>query len=363
MPSLTNKKVKHLQNLMRSSQIDTIIIPLGINFRWLFGVKEVPSERLLVSIIESEGSPQFLVPTFEVDRIRKATKAVEVFGWEEIENPFTKLATEIVPDKTRTIGIEPKMWFSVFQNISTHLKEKKFVDTESLFSSLRSVKDDEEIKYLRKASQKSGDMIIKTLYELETGITEGEIQSILKNRLIWGSGEEMFSLVQFGDNSSLPHYHGGERKLKKDDVVLIDAGGSVNNYWGDITVTTVFGKATEKFKKIFKIVNNANQSGKEAANQGKTPHEIDMATRQIITKEGYGEYFTHRTGHGLGLDVHENPYIVNGNHELLETGNSFTVEPGIYIPGKFGIRIEDDVIKMADGILSSKIRRFELLEV
>ncbi|MHA1212472.1 MAG: M24 family metallopeptidase [Candidatus Heimdallarchaeota archaeon] len=360
---MINEKLNRLQNLMRSSKIDTIIIPLGVNFRWLFGVKDVPSERLLVSIIESEGSPQFLVPTFEIDRIKKMTKAVEVIGWEETENPFLKLASEVVPDKVKTIGIEPKMWFSVYQSISTHLQAKKFVDTESLFSNLRSVKDDEEIKNLRKASQKSADTIIKTLADLETGITEGNLQSLLKDRLIWGSGEEMFNLVQFGDNSSLPHYHGGERKLKKNDVVLIDAGGTVNNYWGDITITTVFGEATEKFKEIFKIVYNANQSGKEAAEQGKTPHEIDMTTRQIITKKGYGEYFTHRTGHGLGLEVHENPYIVNGNHKPLKAGNSFTVEPGIYLPGKFGIRIEDNVIKMTEGILSSKIQRFELLEV
>jgi len=358
-----NEKLNRLQNLMRSSEIDTIIIPLGINFRWLFGVKEVPSERLLVSIIESEGSPQFLVPSFEVERIKKVNKAIEVVGWEETENPFVKLAADIVPETVKTIGIEPKMWYSVFLNISNNLQDKKFVDTESLFSALRSVKDDEEIKNLRKASQKSADMIIKTLYELETGITEGEVQSILKNRLIWGSGEEMFDLVQFGDNSALPHYHGGERKLKKDDVVLIDAGGTVNNYWGDITITAVFGKASDKFKDVFKIVDNANQSGKEAAHQGKTPHEIDTITRQIITKEGYGEYFTHRTGHGLGLEVHENPYIVNGNHEQLKMGNSFTIEPGIYLPGKFGIRIEDNVIKIANGIFSSKIQRFELLEV
>ena len=152
-------------------------------------------------------------------------------------------------------------------------------------------------------------------------------------------------------------------QLKKDDVVLIDAGGTINNYWGDITITTVFGKATEKFKSVFKIVEEANRSCKSAARQGNTPHEIDTITRTIIAKKGYGEYFTHRTGHGLGLEVHENPYIVNGNHEPLKTGNSFTIEPGIYLLGEFGIRIEDNVIKMTDDIFSSKVQRFELLEV
>ncbi|MHA2168198.1 MAG: M24 family metallopeptidase [Candidatus Hodarchaeales archaeon] len=360
---MKEEKLNRLQNLMRSSKIDTVIIPLGINFHWLFGVKEVPSERLLVGIVDSEGPPHFLAPAFEVNRVKKVTKAVEVVGWEETENPFEKLATTIIPDNTIKIGIEPKMWYSVFQKISTHLQGKVYFDTESLFSSLRSVKDEEEIKYMQKASQKSADIIIKTLNELEIGVTESEIQSILKDRLIWKPREEMFNLVQFSDNSALPHYHGGDRKLKKDDVVLIDAGGTVNNYWGDITITTVFGKATDKFMSVFKIVDEANQSGKEAARQGKTPHEIDTITRTIITKKGYGEYFTHRTGHGLGLEVHENPYIVKGNHEPLKTGNSFTIEPGIYLPGNFGIRIEDNVIKLTDDIFSSKIPRFDLIDV
>jgi Xaa-Pro dipeptidase len=359
---LKEEKLKRLQNLMHSSKIDTVIIPFGINFYWLFGVKEVPSERLLVGIVDSEGPPRFLAPAFEVNRVKKVTKAVDVVGWEETENPFEKLETTIY-ENAKNIGIAPKMWYSVFQKISTHLQDKVYFDTESLFSSLRSVKDEKEIKYLQKASQKSADIIIKTLNELEIGVTEGEIQSILKDRLIWGPREEMFNLVQFGNNSALPHYHGGDRKLQKDDVVLIDAGGTVNNYWGDITITTVFGKATDKFKSVFKIVDEANRSGKEAASQGKTPHEIDTITRAIITKKGYGEYFTHRTGHGLGLEVHEHPYIVKGNHESIKTGNSFTVEPGIYLPGKFGIRIEDNVIKLTDDIFSSKIPRFDLMEV
>ena len=348
---------------MRLFKIDKIIIPLGINFQWLFGVKDVPSERLLVSIVDSEDSPQFLAPAFEVERIKKLTKAVEVIGWEETENPFVKLSDMIIPETNSVIGIEPKMWYSVFQKISIQLQGKNFYDTEHLFNELRSVKDEEEIKNVQTASQKSADTIVTALNELESGITESEFQSILKDRLIWKLGETMFNLVQFGDNSSLPHYHGGDRKLKKDDVVLIDAGGTFNSYWGDITITTVFGKATEKFKKIFKVVAEANESGKEAVRQNKTPHEIDTVTRSIISKQGYGEFFTHRTGHGIGLEVHENPYIVNGNHEPLITGNCFTIEPGIYLPGEFGIRIEDNVIKLADNVFSSKINRLELLEV
>jgi Xaa-Pro aminopeptidase len=216
---------------------------------------------------------------------------------------------------------------------------------------------------MHRAFTKTSKIIINVLSELEVGITEQAVQQILKDRLAWGINEEVFHLAQFGENSALPHYYGGERQLQNNDVVLIDAGGTVNNYWGDITITTVFGKASNKFKEIFAIVNDANISGKETASQGTTPHEIDSKTRQIIAEKGYGEYFIHRTGHGLGLEVHEHPYIVKGNNKPLQAGNCFTIEPGIYLPGNFGVRIEDNVIYTEEGIISSEIPRYDLIEV
>ena len=356
-------RVEKLQHKMREANIDLVIVPLGINFKWMYNIKEEPSERLLISVIESENSPKFLVPAFESDRIKKVTGMPDVTGWEETDNPFKILANDIIPETAKTIAFEPKLWFSVYQSISQCLSGKEFVNGEELFSSLRMIKDDDEIKKIQNGYKKSSEAIIKTLYDLEVGVTESEVQTMLKNRLLWGVNESFFNLVQFGDNSSLPHYHGGNRKLKKDDVILIDAGGTFENYWGDITITSVFGNASTKFKEIFEIVNNANIRGKELASQGQTPHAIDVGTRNVIIKEGYGEYFTHRTGHGLGLEVHEHPYIVEGNKTTLKPGNCFTIEPGIYLPGKFGVRIEDNVIKLKEGISASEIPRLELREI
>jgi Xaa-Pro aminopeptidase len=351
---------------MRESNIDYIIVPLGVNFRWLFGVMEEPSERLLVGIInaESQKNPvEMVVPSFEAERMKKTIGISNVISWEETQDPYNMLSELIQTNTGKIIGIEPKMWYSVYHSMSKKLPEKKFISAEQVFSSLRSIKDEEEQKLLLKASQKSGDAIVKTLNELETGISENEVQSILRKKLTWGINEKAFSLVQFGENSAIPHYHGGERNIKKDDVVLIDAGGTLHNYWGDITITSVFGNASDKFKEIYDIVFTANEKGKEAVKQMKLPCGIDATVRDHITKNGYGKYFTHRTGHGLGLEGHEHPYIVANNKNPLVTGNVFTIEPGIYLPGKFGIRIEDNVIKTSDGFQTSTIPRYEILEI
>lgn len=362
MKSLT-KNVVRIQKKMQEKEIDVIIVPLGINFRWLYGLKEKPSERLYISVIEPEDPPKMLVPSFEVDRAKRVTGVSDVTGWEETDDPYSILGKEIIPNTVKNIGLEPKMWFGVFQSISNHLPSKHFISAEPIFNSLRIVKDENEIENIQRAFKKTSEVIIEVLYELEIGITESEVQRILKDRLLWGTNEELFHLVQFGENSALPHYHGSERQLKKDDVVLIDAGGTVNNYWGDITITSVFGKASNKFKEVFEIVNTANIQGKETTSQGYSPHEIDTKTREIITNKGYGEFFTHRTGHGLGLEVHEHPYIVKGNKKALQPGNCFTIEPGIYLPGKFGVRIEDNVIYTKNGVISSDIPRVDLLEI
>jgi Xaa-Pro dipeptidase len=355
--------VSRIQESMRNSDIGVIIVPLGINFRWIFQIMEEPSERLVIGIIGAEGIPKLIVPNFEVDRFKKLTGISECIGWDETEDPYNNL-DDLIPDEFgNIIGIEPKMWFSVYQRISKSLPQKEFINAEKIFDELRAIKDKEEQKYLAKASQKSGEAIIKTFNELEAGISESEVKSIIMNKLNWGAGEKAGALVQFGANSALPHYKCGESKLKKDDVVLIDAGGTLNNYWGDITMTAVFGKASRRFREIYDIVFEANKKGKEAVVQNKLPCEVDAITRAHITKMGYGEYFTHRTGHGIGLEVHEHPYIFGNNQIPLVPGNVFTIEPGIYLSEKFGIRIEDDVIKTSTGIEVSEIPRYEQLEI
>ena len=357
------KNVTRLQKYIRESQTECVIIPLGINFGWLFGFHEEPSERPTFGIVESEGSPKLIVPEYERVEIEKLTNIPECIGWEETENPY-KILRDLISNKPdRTIGIEPKMWFSVYQNLLKYLPEKEFISAEVFFDNLRMVKSDEEQKILMKASQKSANAIIDTLDELEVGISEFEVHHILEEKLRWGVNEKCFIFVNFGENSSKLPCFSGNRKLVKDDVILIDAGGTLQNYWGDITIASVFGKATRLVKKVYDIVTYANERAKEAVIQNKSPHEVDTAARDYIVKKGYGKFFTHRTGHGIGLELHEPPYIIENNNSQLVPGNVFTIEPGIYLEGKFGIRIEDDVFKTSTGIETSQIPREEYREI
>lgn len=357
------KNVVRLQKYIRESQTECVIVPLGINFGWLFGYHEEPSERPTFGIVESEGSPKLIVPEYERVEIKKLTNITECIGWEETENPY-KILRDVISNKPDgIIGIGPKMWFSVYQNLSKNFPEKNFVSAEDYFCNLREVKSDEEQKVLMKASQKSADAIIETLDELEVGISEIEVHHILEKKLRWGVNEKWFIFVNFGENSGKIPCFSGNTKLVKNDVVLIDAGGTVQNYWGDITIASVFGKATRLVKKVYDIVKSANERAKESVIQNKSPHEVDAAAREYIVKKGYGEFFTHRTGHGIGLELHEPPYIIKNNKSRLVPGNIFTIEPGIYLEGKFGIRIEDDVFKTSTGIETSQIPREEYREI
>ncbi len=360
-----NKKILDaLRKKLEDNHLDAAFIPLGINFRYLFGPPvEEPSERLLLGIIETDSDEvKLIVPKFESKRMLNHTGVEVHWTWEETENPYKILAGSLKKN-VKTIGLGPKTKFEVYYQLQQALPKMKFVDMGNLINSLRATKDEQEIDFLQQASNKSGEIIIQILNELEVGVTEAEVRKLLLNELKSDPDQKPFALVQFGANSTLSHYTGGARKLKTNDVVLIDAGTNYKDYYGDITITCVFGKATKEFKKVFETVFIANQRAKEAVAENKVPADVDAAARNFISEKGYSKYFTHRTGHGLGLEIHEEPYIVGNNNRPLATGNAFTIEPGIYLPGKFGVRAEDNVIKTKDGYWSSKFPREEIMEL
>ena len=344
--SVFKKRVEKLQILMEKNSLDFCIATPGTNFYYISGADAFRMERLIAAVVPVKDSPFIICPAFEEALLRKETFIDNFYPWEEDENPYELLKKVIksTSGKIPSVGLEPTTYFETFVKIKEHFPSSEFKDTGKFFSDLRLKKSKEEIEAMKKAADFTEKSIKKSLKSLKEGMTEEEFKGHLE-------GAE--KLVQFGKTSSYPHSKGGAEILKKEDVVLIDKCDAFDRYYSDITRTNHFGKVSDKFLKIWHIVREARDAAIEKAAPGVPCEIVDKAARDIIEKAGYGEYFIHRTGHGLGLDIHEEPYIVKGNKKLLTEGNVFTVEPGIYLPGEFGVRIEEDVVITEKGSMVS----------
>ncbi len=338
------------QSKLAEKEIDALLIPLGVNFQYFFGKAGNPSERFLCGIIPKEGDPFLLTPAFERSNFAKATGIEDIIIWEETESPYRNLAKELDERKIGSkIGVDPKLWIVEVERLRK-VTERKFYSAGSIIDNLRLIKSEWEIEQLKAAAKASAEGIMATFERLREGMTEKEVVPLLNEELSARSGNPItYALVQFGPNSALPHGYPTDRKLKSGDVVLLDVGTNVNGYQGDITITKPFGRAPEKFHEIYDIVYDANRKAFAADQEGAIPSELDKIARSYIEDHGYGRFFTHRLGHGLGLEVHEHPYLVGTNNVPMIAGSAHTIEPGIYIEGKFGVRIEDDVYVTKDG--------------
>ena len=343
------KRIEQFKVLMAKNSLDYCIATPGTNFYYMSGIDTFRMERFTGVILPAEGEPFIICPSFEEERLRKETFINDFYPWKEEENPYEILGKIIKGrgKKHRTACLEPTTHFETFVKMKEHITGTEFRDGGFLFSHMRRKKTEEEVEALKKAVDITEENIDYTLAHLKTGMKEQDLKKYI-------TGDE--KLVQFGETSSYPHSEGGENILQKNDVVLIDKGDIWEKYHSDITRTAYFGSAGEEFLKIWHIVREARDRAIEKAGPGIPCELVDRAARDVIEKEGYGLYFTHRTGHGLGLDIHEMPYLVRGNREPLEPGNIVTIEPGIYLPGKFGVRIEEDVLITEKGreILSRK---------
>jgi Xaa-Pro dipeptidase len=236
---------------------------------------------------------------------------------------------------------------------------------EPLLTELRVTKDVDELTQMRRAVTIAEEALARTLPKLGPGMTEQEVSAELMVNLLKGGSEGVpfGPLVQSGPNSASPHGATSARQLETGDLLLIDFGATASGYFSDITRTFAIGRADPELSKVYEIVQAANTAGRAAAGPGVPCQDVDRATRRVIEETGYGPYFIHRTGHGLGLEVHEPPYIVEGNEQTLAVGMTFTVEPGIYLPGRGGIRVEDDVVITENGCesLTTFERRLQVL--
>lgn len=320
------------------------------NLFYLTGIDFWRSERLTALLLFADKDPIVLCPAFEESRLRGMSAIDHVVTWEETEDPFAKAAL-LFPAAAGTLVIEPSTAFDDVERLLAHRPAWKPISAGAVFASVRMVKTPEEIAAMKRAIAVALPRFRRAFDALRPGATEAQI-----SRAFGGD-----NVVQFGPSSALPHGASTDRALTRDEAVLIDAWDKPEGYYYDITRSTFFGSPSDEYRKVWEIVLEAQGAAIERAGPGVACSEVDAAARRVIEKAGYGEYFTHRLGHGLGIDVHEPPYMVATEKTLLEPGMTFTSEPGIYLPGRFGVRIEDDIVCTERGAesLSPRVERLE----
>ena len=319
------------------------------NLFYLTGIDFWRSERLTALLFFRDRDPLVVCPAFEAERLRGMSAVREVHTWEETEDPF-RLAASFFPAKSGVLAVEPSTAYDDVERLVAGGGWKP-VSAAPLFTALRMVKRPEEIAAIRRAIAVALPRFEKAFAALRPGSVEADISHLF-------GGE---NVVQFGPSSALPHGASTSRTLASGEAVLIDAWDKPEGYYYDITRSTFFGDPTPEYRKVWEIVLDAQTAAIEKAAPGVACSEVDAAARGVIEKAGYGEYFTHRLGHGLGIDVHEPPYMVGHEQTILEPGMTFTSEPGVYLPGRFGVRIEDDILVTEKGAesLSPRVSRLE----
>ena len=288
----------------------------------------------------------------------------EVVAWNETDDPVAMAAKMLVGAKTIAVG--DQMWARFLVELLAHLGEVRFMRAVDVVGALRAAKDHDEIEALRRA----GAAADRVAHELQTGLiplvgrTEAAVSADISARLIReGHDVVNFAIVAAGENAASPHHHPSERVIKKGEIVLCDFGGTMNGYCSDITRCVFTGEPTSDVVEAYAVLQRAQRAGVEAGRVGETCEGVDAAARQIIDAAGFGEYFVHRTGHGIGMEAHEEPYMVSGNRTSIVAGHAFSVEPGIYIPGKWGMRLEDIVVATDGGPDSMNRANHDLVSV
>lgn len=331
----------------------TIFAEPATNFEYLTGTSFGRSERLIALLVRVGAEPLIVAPSFEVERVaRSAPAATEIRGWEEDEDPYRMVADALAASGEGAVAIEPSVRYGVVARLQAAMPGREVVDADLLFTQMRIVKSAAELDLIRRAVSITEASIAATFAQLEAGLTDREVAGRLSQEMA-ERGARGGGLVQFGPTSAIPHGGYEDRRLEPGMPVLIDAGCRVHGYTSDITRMHSFGeRPSAEYAKVFNTVLEAQTAALTAGEPGVECQTLDRIARRVISEAGYGRYFTHRLGHGMGMDGHESPYLVEGNRRLLEPGMVFTIEPGIYLPGRWGVRIEDDVVVGEDGLVA-----------
>lgn len=343
--------------LMRDHKIQALAVNAGSDLKYLTGLDFHLSERPAILILTLQGEAAFIFPEFEKDKAAQSQIPARLCPYPEDPKLWPAVAGKALESlglSEAALAVSP----TSMRFLETHLLQSgapkvKAISGAEIFRDIFIQKDEEEIEATRKAVEIAQEALLQTLPHVQPGKSEHEIANLLViNLLKAGSEPELaFSpIIASGPNAANPHANPGSREMQAGDMLIIDWGARYNGYVSDITRTFAIGRIPEGFEQIVQIVLNANQTARGMIKPGLAARAVDSAARDVISTAGYGQDFLHRTGHGIGLNAHEDPFISQASSTVLEPGMLFTVEPGIYLTGKGGVRIEDNVVVTAGGV-------------
>ena len=348
------ERLERARQAMRAQGVDVALLSLGLDMPYLTGYNAMPLERLTMLVLPANGDAVMVIPRLEAPRVQPMPSVFSLHPWNETDDPVA-ITAELVRSAaptSRVVAVGDQMWARFLVDLMPLLPNTQYRRSVDVIGSLRMRKDSAEIEALRAAGS-AVDIIADDLQAGRialVGRTEAQVSADLSARII-AQGHDVvnFAIVAAGENAASPHHHPGSRVIQPNEIVLCDFGGTMNGYCSDITRCVYTGEPSSEVAEAYAVLFEAEAAAVRAATVGTPCEEVDAVARRVITAAGFGEYFIHRTGHGIGLDAHEDPYIVSGNSLALEAGHAFSIEPGIYMPGKWGMRLEDIVVATIDG--------------
>lgn len=335
-----------LRQGMDAAGIEAVLLGSTSSLRYFTGLDWYPSERLVGAVVHASGGLDYITPRFELEKVEGLISLPgDILTWEEDESPWRLVAGRI--GAKGRLAIDERIALAMYRSLRAELDDARLADAAPLIHPLRSRKSPAEIALMRHAKAITIEVHRRAHAQLRAGQRASEVVRFIddQHRALGGSGNS-FCIVSFGEDTSLPHGGEGDRALAPGDVVLIDTGTRIDGYSSDITRTYVFGEATPEVRTVWEAEKRAQAAAFEAARPGVACEAVDAAARRSLEADGFGPGYSlpglpHRTGHGIGLDIHEGPYLVKGDATPLATGMCFSNEPMIVVPGKFGVRLED----------------------
>lgn len=340
---------------LEQAGLHTLALNPGPSLTYLTGLHFHLSERPVVAFFTPGLPVQIALPVLERLKVENLPFALQAFPYEEDPSAWVQVFAQAaqaakLQDKA---GIEPRQFRVLeLQLVETAAPQVAFTSAEAVVAALRMQKDETELKAMRQAVQIAQQAMLNTLPHFRTGMSEQELAAELILQILRAGSQgdlPFMPIVSGGPNSANPHAAPSNRPIQNGDLLVIDWGAAYQGYFSDLTRTFAIGTVEPEYQRIAEVVLAANAAGRAAGKPGAPAKVVDLAARSVIEAAGYGEFFTHRTGHGLGMEGHEPPYMRGDNEQILQVGMTYTVEPGIYLPGRNGVRIEDDMVITPDG--------------